>query len=109
MSTTTLLLFYYIILPSLNSATSEIGLRINGKPLYSVNDFFSSSPTGLTFFSTNTSFSDKPDTNYLWGASTGILLKRSDDEGNIIIFEYRSNRYAIGCIVNGAFTGWTIK
>lgn len=95
----------------LNSACELTNLRINGKPLYNVNDFFDNSPTGLSYFITTSSFaeSDRPDANYRWGSGTGMLLKRSNNEGNIMIFEYGTNRCAIGCVVNGAFTGWTIK
>ena len=96
---------------SLNSAWEATDLRINGKPLYTVNAFFSSSPTGLSYFVTTTSFAEdnRPDTSYKWGAGTGILLKRSVAEGTIILFEYGTNRYAIGSIVNSSFTGWAIK
>ena len=90
---------------------SETNSRVKNKIMYNIIDFFNDSPTGLSCFITTASFqeADRPDTNYRWSSGTGILLKRTAVEGNMILFEYGTGRYAVGCIANGAFTGWTIK
>lgn len=63
-------------------------------------------PAGVTPFATNSGSTNIPDAQYLY--STGWVHKRSSDQIDVYLKNYKSGTLAINTYLSGAWTGWEI-